>query len=305
VFRLLQFGGLCIAIAGISFGASGVPKATGGEAVPIHRVKLDPFVAPPIRTAGLIVKVRVNDGPPLRLLLDSGANMITLDPRAAAKSHCGGGTGLELVGAAAQAAAGARQVRTTTVEIGDLVLRDLPVLIAGGGVGEGIQGVFPLSVFSTYLIRLDVPKKTLELLPYPATSPDGNGNLQALSSNSLLFVKGTVNDRRNGYFLLDTGASYSAISKVVARELELSESLAERVPLQAGTMELDAPRIDKGVRLRFGGKELGIGPVVVIDLSVSSRYHNLDIAGLIGLPALTGSVVLVNYRDGLVRIDSR
>jgi hypothetical protein len=192
-----------------------------------------------------------------------------------------------------------------TVEIGDLLLRDLPVLISGRTVGEGIQGVLPLSVFSAFLIRLDIPRKTLDLLSYPLASPGGVDSLPALSSNNLLFVRGTVNDRREGYFLLDTGASYSVLSKTVAHELKISEALAERVPLQAGTTALDAPLVGSDVRFRFGARELGAGSVVAIDLSLSSRYHNLDVAGLLGFPAISGSVVVVNYRDGLVRIDPR
>jgi hypothetical protein len=91
----------------------------------------------------------------------------------------------------------------------------------------------------------------------------------------------------------------------VFHELKISETMAERVPLQAGTTGLDAPLVGSGVRLRFGTRELGAGSVVAIDLSLSSRYHHLDIAGLLGFPALCGSVLVVNYRDGLVRIDSR
>jgi predicted aspartyl protease len=303
--RLVRFGGLLTAVAAMSFGASVVTRTSGADTVPIHRLKLDPFVAPPTRLVGMIVKARVNGGPPLRLLLDSGANMITLDSRAAAKSNCAGGIDLDLVGAGAQAAAGVKQVRAATVEIGDLLLRDLRVLISGRVMAEGIQGVLPLSAFSAFLIRLDVPRKTLDLLRYPAASPDRSDNLQALSNNNLLFVRGTVNERREGYFLLDTGAAYSALSKPVARELKISETLVERVPLQAGTTELDAPLVGSGVRLRFGARELGAGSVVAIDLSVASRYHNLDIVGLLGFPALSGSVLVVNYRDGLVRIDSR
>jgi hypothetical protein len=302
---LVRFGGLLVAAAALGFGASAVASTSGIPTVPVYRLKLGPFVTPPTRMVGLIVKARVNGGPPLRLLLDSGATTITLDPRAAAKSNCAGGIDLELVGAGAQAATAVKQMRATKVEIGDLLLRDLPVLISGKAMAEGIQGFFPLSVFSAFLIRLDVPGKTLDLLPYPVRSPDGSGELQALSSNSLLFVRGTVNERREGYFLLDTGASYSAVSKTVARELKISQRLAERVPLQGGTTELDAPLIGSGIRLRFGEKELGAGAVVAIDLSLPSRYHNVDIAGLLGFPALSGSVLLVNYRDGLVRIDSR
>jgi hypothetical protein len=55
----------------------------------------------------------------------------------------------------------------------------------------------------------------------------------------------------------------------------------------------------------FGSRELAAGPVVAIDLSTASRYHNLEVSGLIGYPALRDSVLIVNYRDGLVRIDSK
>jgi hypothetical protein len=289
----------------MSFGASVVTTTSGRDPVPVYRLKLDPFVAPPTRLVGMIVKARVNSGPPLRLLLDSGASTITLDARAAAKSNCAGGTDLDLVAAGAQAPTGVKQIRAATVEIGALVLRDLPVLISGKHVVDGVQGVLPLSVFSAFLIRLDVPRKTLDLLPYPAASTEGSDALPALSSNNLLFVRGTVNECREGYFLIDTGASYSAISKTVARELRISETLAERVQLEAGTTELDAPLVHSDIRLRFGSRKLGAGSVVAIDLSLSSRYHNLDIAGLLGFPALSGSVLVVNYRDGLVRIDPR
>jgi predicted aspartyl protease len=301
--RLLRSGGVLVAMAAMSFSASVVTK-TSGDAVPVYRLKLGPLLAPPLRMVGLMVKARINGGPPLRLLLDSGATMITLDPKAASKSNCLGGSDFDLVAAGSQAAAGVKQVRATTVEIGDLLLHDLPVLISRGNVGEGIQGVMPLAIFSAFLIRLDVPRKTLDLLPYPV-SPEGNDNLQAIESNNLLFVKGSVNERREGYFLLDTGASYTALSKTLVRELKISEALAERVPLQAGATVLDAPLVSSGVRLDIGPRTLGADSVVAIDLSLSSRYHNLDIAGLLGFPALSGSVLVVNYRDRLVRIDSR
>jgi predicted aspartyl protease len=301
---LISFG-LLTAAAVTSFGASAVNKAPGGDTAPIYRLKVGPLVIPPTRMVGLIVKARINGGPPLRLLLDSGANEIILDAKSAARSGCAGGTDLDLVAAGAQSAAVVRQARATKVEVGDLVLRDLPVLISGKAIAEGIQGALPLSVFSGFLIRLDVPGKTLDLLPYPAASLDAKGDLPVLSSNDLLFIRGTVNERREGYFLLDTGASYNALSRTLAHDLNLSEALAERVSLQAGTAELDAPLMSSGVRLRFGAKKLEAGSVVAVDLSVSSRYHNLDIAGLLGFPALSGSVLLVNYRDHLVRIDSR
>jgi hypothetical protein len=268
-----------------------------------YQLQLAPFVAPPAGTVGLIVKARINGGPQLRLLLDSGADSIVLDRRAAAKSACTGAVDFDLVGVGTAGAA--KSARAHTVEIADLTLHDVPLLIAGQPIPEGIQGVLPLAIFGEFLIRLDVGRKTLDLLPYPPQSDTLSGSLNVILSNRLLFLKGTANRSREGYFLLDTGAAFSAISRTVARDLNLSEALARRVSLQTGAAGLDVPLFGAAMRLRFGETELDPGPVVAIDLSNPSQYHHLNIAGFIGYPAIAGSVVLVSYRDGLVRIDSK
>jgi predicted aspartyl protease len=300
-------GFLMAATLGLSYGASApAVKALGAaDAQPTYRLKLGPFVTPPARTVGLIVKTRINGGPPLRLLLDSGANYIVLERRAAVKSGCVGGADLDLIAAGAAPATAVKQLKADSVTIGDLTLRNVPVLVTGHALGQGIHGVIPLSLFAGFLIRLDIPDKSLDLLPYPPERADTTGSLKALTSNRLLFVKGTINETREGYLLLDTGASYTAISRNVARQLNLPEAFAPKVPLQGGIAELDAPVLHNSVRLRVGTQEFTTPAVVAVDLSTTSRYHNLEVTGLIGYPALAGSVLLVNYRDGSVRIDAR
>ncbi len=272
-------------------------------AAPQYRIKLGPFVVPPTRTVGLVVTTRINGGPPLRLLLDSGAQYVVLDRKSAMKSGCTGGTDLDLIGAGASAATVVKTQRAETVQVGDLTLRDVPVLIENRTLADGIQGALPLSIFSGFLIRLDIPAKTLDLLPYPDQQAPSSGDLRSLSSNHLLFLKGTANDSREGYFLLDTGASYTAISRNMARQLAMPEPLADRVPLQGGTVAIDAALLRGSFRLRFGSRELETQQVVAVDLSTASRYHQLEIAGLIGYPALCNSVVMVSYRDNSVRIE--
>src|SRR5262249_9039109 len=129
--------------------------------------------------------------------------------------------------------------------------------------------------------------------------------LRVVASNQLLFVIGTVNQTIQGYFLLDTGASYTAVSRKLARELKLCESLAPRISLVGGVGGVDAPVVFGGVRLRLGMREFETGPVGAVDLSTASRYHQVEIAGLLGYPTLRDSVLTLNYRDGLVRIDPR
>jgi aspartyl protease len=298
---LLATTALTLSFAGsVRSAAPDVPLGT-----PRYQIKLGPFVVPPTRAVGLVIGARINGGPRLRLLLDSGAQNIVLDRRAAEKSGCSGGSDLDLVGAGVSIATVVKMRRAETVQVGDLTLRDVPLLIEDRSLADGIQGAMPLSVFAGFLIRLNIPEKSLDLLPYPPETAEPAGALRSVASNQLLFVKGTANERSEGYFLLDTGASYTAISRNLIRELRIPESMADRVPLQAGTAALDAPVLRGSVRLQFGSLKLETDPVVAVDLSASSRYHRLEISGLIGYPALRDSILTVSYRDKFIRITPR
>jgi predicted aspartyl protease len=261
-------------------------------------------MTPPALISGLLVKARINGGPLLRLLLDSGAQQIVIDPNAARKSECDGGVRIGVLTPGAPAAS-ARNVVARTVEVGDLAFHDVPLLVAEGKLAEGIEGVFPLSLFSEFVVRIDFRRQSLDLLSYEAQEPESAGALPAISSNRLLFVKGSVNGLPEGYFLVDTGASYTAISRGLARDFERAEKLAPRVALRSGTATIDAPILHRGLRFQIGSEELQQAEVVVMDFSSASRYHGVDISGLIGYPALRNSVLTVDYRNARVRIQPR
>jgi Aspartyl protease len=294
--------GLAVAaMLGTCFAASGPVTAPGTVLLSSFRFKLERFIVPPTGAVGLLVKARINGGPVLRLLLDSGSQYVVLNRRAAMRSGCTGGIDLDLVGAGALSPKTVKR-QEATLEIGDLTLPSVAVLVADRTIADGVQGVLPLSIFSGFLIRLDIPGKELALVPYPTLETDRSGSIPILLNNQLLFVKGYVNDIHEGYFLLDTGASYTAISRSLAGQLHISDALAQRVPLQGGVADIDAPLLNGAVRLRVGSKGPVSGPVVAVDLSTASRYHNLEIAGLIGYPALRDSVLTVNYRDAFIKI---
>jgi hypothetical protein len=303
MLRMARWAVLVLTTLGLCLGAASpetIPHLHG--APPAYRIKLDPFVAPPSRTVGLVVKARINGGPTLRLLLDSGTQYVVLNRKAALKSGCAGGSDLELVGAGARSATLVKQLHAETLQLDELTLRGVPLVIAEINFADGIQGVLPLSVFAGFLIRLDISGQVLDLSPYPTLPADPAGAIRTFSNHQLLFVKGTVNETHEGYFLLDTGASYTAISRKLARRLDFSDLLALRVALHGATADMDAPLLSGSVRLRFGSRQLATGPVVSVDLSTSSRYHDLEISGLIGYPSLRDSVLTVSYRDGLIRI---
>src|SRR5580700_7030109 len=99
--------GVCLAAS-----APPAPRLPGGAAS--YRIKLDRFVVPPNLAAGLLVKARINGGPLLSLLVDSGTQCVVLNRTAALRSHCAGGADLEMIGAgAASATLVKRQVADT------------------------------------------------------------------------------------------------------------------------------------------------------------------------------------------------
>ena len=289
-------------VAITAFGAS-IPHALNVS--PVHRIRLEPLVVPPARTAGLLARVRINGGPSLRLLLDSGSQYVVLNRSAAARSGCRGGDALDLVGAGGVAPSTVMRLRADSLQVGDLTFRDLPLLVAERPFPDGIQGVLPLSVFSTYLIRLDFPSQDLDLLPY-GDEPSANADaLEILANNGLPFLRATVNGTHEGYFLLDTGAAYNAISQSLARQLHIAESLSSKVEIEGGVATMDAPLVSGTVRVRLGSRNVINGPVIAVDLTTASRYHRLEISGLIGYSALSGSILTLNYRDRALRIEPK
>jgi len=300
--------------AGVAFAAANPPPnpCSASAGVPKlvspcrhYSLKLNPLLTPQAPAMGLFLKVHIDGGPALRLLLDSGAQYIVLDKRAAALSGRSSGDTLELVGLGAAAKA-ARRVAPGTVEIGDLLLRDCDMLAVDAKVLEGVDGVIPMSLFAGFLVHFDVPGKTLDLEPYPYNPPTpDDGFSPARSDHSLLFLQAVLNESQAGYLLLDTGAAYNAVSLSAARAWKNYRILSATISLRGGTGDTDGFLLPPGVHFRFGSRVLSADPAVVVDLSDFVRHHQFEVAGILGYPALRRSIVTIDYRDALVRVDTR
>src|ERR1035437_8256723 len=125
-----------------------------------YSLKLTSFVPEPNHASGMLVEARINGGPTLHLLLDSGAAHITLNARASARSAIAAVVGAHLVGVGESPA---KSGIAAVVDAGPLQFRDCRVDVAPSRLARGIDGVIPLSLFGGFLIRLDLPDKTLDL----------------------------------------------------------------------------------------------------------------------------------------------
>ncbi len=255
---------------------------------------------------GLFLKVRINGGPVLRMLLDSGATFLVLDKRAAAASGVAAGSPFELVSLGASPKP-VRRAACGTVEIGDLALRDCNILTLDERLLDGVDGVIPTALFAGFLLHLNFSAKTLELEPYPVEPPAQDGSYtSARADNCLLYLSAQLNESpQPGYVLLDTGATYSAVSEATVRTWKEYRGLARAVPLHGGSGAVNGKLLPSGVHFRLGSQVVSADPVVVVDLSDVSRHHQFEVAGILGYPALRRSLVTINYRDALVRIEEK
>ena len=296
-------------LAGLVLGyvrVGGASSATAPDANPElvspyqqYDLKLRPFCPAPRCAAGVLLSVRINGGKPLRMVLDSGAEFIVMATKNAHSLGLSSGPELDLVGLETRAA---RVGRVDTVEIGPLSLRNCRVAFVKGKVVEGADGVIPLSLFSDFILRLNLPEKTLGLIPYPRKENSVVSTTRGLTKHDLLLVATVLNGNRTGYVVLDTGAYCSAISREAARTLSGSPIVPE-VRLAAGTGPATGQRVSSSLRFTIADQDFIPDKVVALDLSNLSRHCGVEVIGVLGFPVLTHYVLTVDYRDGQVKIE--
>jgi predicted aspartyl protease len=267
-----------------------------------YSLRLSSFVPEPNRVSGAILEARINGGPPLRLLLDSGASYITLDARASARSAVSAASESHLVGIGESPARPARSGVAVAVEVGPLRLGNCRIDVAPGRLAQGIDGVIPLSLFGGFLIRLDLPGKVLDLTPYADRAAPTAGYAHAIVKRDLLFMRAALNGALEGYILLDTGASYSAVSHGAAQALR--SALVSTVGLRGANGAVDGDLIEAAVQFHVAGWNLTAEPIVALDLAGFSAFNGVETIGVLGYPALRDSMLTVSYRDAMVHLDA-
>ena len=269
-----------------------------------YTLKLESFVPAPGRATGVLLKARLNGGRPLRLLLDSGAEHLVVTRGTARAAGLPAGSRLSLVGFGRMEENGGSFAVAQTVDVGPLSFRDCPVDVADHKVVDGADGVLPLVLFADFLVRLDFPAKVLDLTPYQSARESHGRFTRALAVNAALFLRTVLDELHNGYFLLDTGAAHNAVSHKTAKALGGPGMLASTRLVQGAGGVSEVLELKSAVHFRAAGQEITSNDVVLIDLDTMSRYNGLEVAGLLGYPALRGYVVTVNYRDSLVRMEA-
>jgi hypothetical protein len=160
------------------------------------------------------------------------------------------------------------------------------------------DGVIGTDVFKDFLARIDPHRHVMDLKPYPEAPLPSASKMYRIGHQ--LLVHGSANGRAEGYFLLDTGASASLISKAAATTVLAAATGFDSVRMRGVRGEL--PGIAAPARVFVAGSEWSDPEAVAVDLDHLSRETGVELLG-VGFPLLSQAAVTIDYRDGLVTFE--
>ncbi len=284
-------------------------------------VPLDAVLPSPVKgVRGYAVKARINGGKPVHLLLDTGASGILIHRKLAAKlkldiirSHDvkGIGDAGPVAGWIAQADA---------LEIGPLQFLHPKLGVVDKNISDDADGVIGIDMFGRYLTTLNFPKNMLELRPLPriGNNPYSDpasweeldrtkcpelASFHSVGIRGHLLIPAVVNDKKAGFFILDTGAQVNLLSREFAAGMLKLGSAAEEIRGISGATKTYAAYED--ITLKMGGFTQKQRSMYVISLKDISRHSGFEISGIIGYPLLSHLAVTIDFRDGFIRFQYR
>jgi Flp pilus assembly protein TadD len=271
------------------------------------------------------------NGKQRRLEIDTGATGLLLTKSAASALHLEPEHTTKIGGVGDEGAVDSFIAKVKSIKIGGLEFQDCDVQVLGTTPkGMGAQdGLIGGDVFSSFLLTLDFPGRTLKLDPLPqrpgdtpaANAPSLNTGVspvfaepqdayrdpsmkdwvRVLRSGHDLIVPVGLNSAAGPWrlFILDTGAAMDLISPDAAREVaKVDKGSARGVVGISG--EVKNTWTTAPMKLYFANLVAPNHGLIAIDTSNLGRSSGTEISGLIGAPTLHQLTFSIDYRDNLV-----
>ncbi len=250
----------------------------------------------------VVVRAKINDGRPIDLVLDTGAEKTVLSRRSAQRL---GVTPIVYTLSAGVGDVGLRGLqlgRLDSLEIGSLRINNVPCLIKspslGGLPSREPDGFSPLALGMS--MAIDYQRREITMarrLPAPSAEIELPLRLHRLAT-----VRGTVNGEPVS-FVVDTGGQVLSISESTASSMPGPPG-GRRIPLRVyGTSGWDKDAfLMPGVRLQFQEIRLPSFPVVVLNLRAPSALLGFRVGGIVGHDFLSKYKVGIDLQRSVVAL---
>ena len=167
----------------------------------------------------------------------------------------------------------------------------------------GAQGVKELGVYSSPVRYLRLSAVALFLActstaPLPTTRPPGEVPFELTQNH--VFLPVSVGERAPSWFLLDTGAQFSALAQTTVEAMHI-ETQGEGRARGAGAAVVRTT-ILSNIDLKIGGLPVNLSQMAGLPLTPISLSEGRAIEGIVGYSVIREFVVEIDYARRLVRL---
>ena len=207
-----------------------------------------------------------------------------------------------------------------TVEFGSLAYSD-GIIAVYRHQGDIYDGTLGIDIFRQFLIGLDLIENRIDLQPLPPIEgrrrdhpsdwgdldrtviPELSDFLPFYSMGHLILLETKLNGYKAGYFALDTGAMNTTTS-LEAGELFLKVFPA-KVKIRGISGTARKTMTARSVMLQIGPYRQMNRPMYLCSFRELSRSMGFELSGLLGITLLDQFTVIIDFRDGLVKLCHR
>jgi tetratricopeptide (TPR) repeat protein len=204
-------------------------------------------------------------------------------------------------------------VHADSFRIGPLEFRDCIVGVNEAPFAGNADGFIGTDIFTNYLITLNLPAAKLALTPLPpqpgvlpgdrVTSQDLQGFTPVYHQRQFLLVPATLNNKSRQLFLLDSGIRFSTMIPEVAHSVSTTKvNFTNPVQTVSGsTLQVYRDSFD------FQLANLSLSHqshILEMESPSPDMSSSVQIAGKLGFDMLHSLILRLDYRDGLIQLES-
>jgi len=203
-------------------------------------------------------------------------------------------------------------VRADNVKIGPLEFKNCLLGVSDTPFPGKSDGFIGTDLFSSYLITLDHPKSELRLAPLPPTESILPGDRPAAAElrdftpvyhrRQFLLVPVMLNSKMQRLFILDTGIRLSTMRPEVAHAISTTKvNFTNSVEtVSGGKLQIYRDTF----QFQYANLPLQ-HQAGILEFDPTAMDHNagFQVAGMLGFDLLHSTVLHLDYRDGLVKLE--
>jgi tetratricopeptide (TPR) repeat protein len=273
--------------------------------------------APTTISQGYGLQVKFNDHASALLLLDTGAGGITIGRKLAERAGAVKIADTRIGGIGDKGSVESYEAWIDKVNIGGVELHNCVVTVSSKNNVAEEAGLIGPDVFDKFLITLDFHELRILLAPLPKNpaavsgddewqdryiAPEMQGFTKFYRFSHDMVVPVIVNDKAMGNFILDTGSELNAMSSRLAAQVTKATAEGD-YKIHGVSGKVNEVLTGQKAILQFAKMRIESHDLPVFSFDQTSASEGTEIAGLVGIRALSQMKMTIDYRDGLVNLE--